>query len=141
MLRYAMYVTMSISSYILEMHFFGISFISSHLLWPLKELKNQLVARGGKGLSPFVVLLAPKAANLAGRQPQFVLSRLADPQKFRLSRELAEKNIRLSRRENCGLNTKQFITKVVSILKLIAYCHDLLCHPSSVLLCCLCVYA
>jgi len=29
------------------------------------------------------------------------------PQKFRLSRELAEKNIRLSRRENSGLNAKK----------------------------------
>src|SRR6218665_1799411 len=42
------------------------------------------------------------------------------PRKLRLSRELAEKNTRLSRRENCGLNTKKSITKVFSILKLIA---------------------
>src|SRR6218665_3786055 len=34
------------------------------------------------------------------------------PRKLRLSRELAEKNIRLSRRENCGLNTKKFITNL-----------------------------
>src|SRR6218665_3968107 len=45
--------------------------------------------------------------DLAGRQPQFVRSR---PRKLRLSRELAEKNIRLSRRENSGLNTKKYIT-------------------------------
>src|SRR6218665_1305125 len=38
------------------------------------------------------------------------------PRKFRLSRELAEKNIRLSRRENFGLNIKKSITKVFSIL-------------------------
>src|SRR6218665_3490709 len=42
------------------------------------------------------------------------------PRKFRLSRKLAEKNIRLSRRENCGLNTKKSMTKVFRILKLIA---------------------
>jgi len=33
------------------------------------------------------------------------------PQTFWLSRELAEKNIRLSRRENCGLNTKSPLLK------------------------------
>src|SRR6218665_533126 len=62
------------------------------------------------------------------------------PRKFRLSRELAEKNNRLSRRENSGLSAKKSITKVFIILKLIVNRHDRLYHPSSALLCFLCVY-
>ena len=62
------------------------------------------------------------------------------PRKFRLSRALAEKNIRLSRRENSGLNANKSITKVFSILKLIVNRNGLLYHPSSALLCFLCVY-
>src|SRR6218665_3748527 len=53
--------------------------------------------------------------------------------KFRLSRELAEKNIRLSRRENPGLNAKTSITKVFNILKLIVNRYGLLYHPSALL--------
>src|SRR6218665_918035 len=75
------------------------------------------------------------------RPPAVIYAKPASrPQKFRLSREQAEKNIRLSRRENCGSNTKKFITKVFSILKLIANRHGLLCYPSSALLRFLCVY-
>src|SRR6218665_3678583 len=47
-----------------------------------------------------------QAADLAGRQPRFVLSRL---RKMLLSREPAEKNNRLSRQENCGLITEKSI--------------------------------
>src|SRR6218665_1633430 len=54
------------------------------------------------------------------------------PRKFRLSRELAEKNIRLSRRENSGLNAKKSITKVFGILKLIVNRHGLRALPSLV---------
>src|SRR6218665_3368913 len=45
---------------------------------------------------------------------------LSRPRKLRLSREPAEKNIRLSRRENYGLDTEKSITKVYRILKLFA---------------------
>ena len=54
------------------------------------------------------------------RPPAAICAKPASrPRKFRLRRKLAEKNIRLSRRENSGLNTKKSITRVFSILKLI----------------------
>jgi len=41
------------------------------------------------------------------RPPAAICAKPASrPRKLRLSRQLAEKNIRLSRRENCSLNTK-----------------------------------
>src|SRR6218665_1207549 len=43
------------------------------------------------------------------------------PRKLWLSRELAEKKIRLSRRENCGLNTKNPL--LIYFLKLFANRH------------------
>src|SRR6218665_214303 len=47
------------------------------------------------------------------RPPAAICAKPASrPRKFRLSRALAEKNIRLSRRENCGLNTKKPITNL-----------------------------
>src|SRR6218665_2920867 len=46
------------------------------------------------------------------------------PRKLRLSRELAEKNIRLNRRENCGLNTKNPL--LIFFLKLFSNRHSLL---------------
>ena len=40
MLRYAMYVTMSIASYILKMHSFGISFIVTFVVAPERIKKS-----------------------------------------------------------------------------------------------------
>src|SRR6218665_1325954 len=46
------------------------------------------------------------------RPPAVICAKPASRQrKLRLSRELAEKNIRLSRRENCGLSTKNPLLK------------------------------
>src|SRR6218665_1229347 len=62
---------------------------------------------------------SPQSRRLS-RPPAAICAKPASrPRKFRLSRKLAEKNIRLSRRENSGLNTKKSITRVFSILKLI----------------------
>src|SRR6218665_1060331 len=77
------------------------------------------------------------------RPPAAICAKPASrPQKLRLSRKLAKKNIRLSRREYCGLNTKTSIrpTKVFSILKLCDNRQALLRHPLSALLCFLCAY-
>jgi len=49
--------------------------------------------------------IRPQDVDLAGRQPQ----------KMRLRREPAEKNNRLSRRENCGIITEKFIVTVFNI--------------------------
>ena len=48
-------------------------------------------------------MLVPSAADLACRQLWFVLSR---SRKMQLTRDMAEKSIQLSRRENCGLDTE-----------------------------------
>src|SRR6218665_1058336 len=63
-------------------------------------------------VTPSVQVLAsfsPLSRRLS-RPPAAICAKPASrPQKLRLSRKLVEKNIRLSRRENCGLNTKTSI--------------------------------
>src|SRR6218665_1878116 len=54
------------------------------------------------------------------RPPAAICAKPASRPRKLLSREPAEKNIRLSRRENCGLDTEKSITKVFRILKLFA---------------------
>src|SRR6218665_2664409 len=65
----------------------------------------------------FVHLARPQAADLAGRQRDLCL---AGREKRRLSREPAEKNSRLSRRERCGLITEKFIITVFTKCKVFA---------------------
>src|SRR6218665_2056893 len=74
------------------------------------------------------------------RPPAAICAKPASrPRKLQLSRELAEKNIRLSRRETCGLNTEKSIANLFS--PVISQSQRLLRHPSSALSCFLCVYA
>src|SRR6218665_2341223 len=88
------------------------------------------------------IVISPLSRRLSWPPAAICAKPVSRPRKFRLSRKLAEKNIRLSRRENSGLNTKKSIrpTKVFSILKLSANRHGLLYHLSSALLCFFCVY-
>ena len=89
----------------------------------------------------YIVRVSPLSRRLSRPLAAICAKPTSRPRKFRLSRELAKKNIRLSRRENCSVNAKKFIIKVFSNLKLIANNSlGLLCHPSSALLRFLCVY-
>ena len=97
-----------------------------------KDVRNKI--------SVLLPLCSPLSLRLSWPPAAICAKPTSRPRKFQLNHELAEKNMRLSRQENCGSNTKIFITKVFSILKLIANCHCLLCYPSLALLCFLCVY-
>ena len=87
-----------------------------------------------KTLGLRVGLEASPLSRRLSRPPSAICAKPASrPRKLRRSRELAEKNIRLSRRENCGLNTKQI--NYYSFQHPQVNRHGLLRHPSSELLC------
>jgi len=83
-----------------------------------------------------VVYIRSQATDLAGSQPQFVLSW---PRKMRLIWLPAEKNNRLSRLEKCSLITEKSIITVFNIYKLFdTPIFTMPCRRSYVFLC-LCI--
>src|SRR6218665_4036140 len=61
--------------------------------------------------SLYFILHSPLRRRLSRLAAAICAKPASRPRKLRLSRELAEKNTRLSRRENCGLNTKNQLLK------------------------------